>query len=145
MASDAGLHIFTVERANSAVKDLRKTLPALRRTLEEVEVLEDRLAVLELICDRAVAADNPDLREYLATKLRYHRKISEFEGMWQGLESEGYLLRDLEKGVVHFAARRGNEDVFLCWREGEARVSHWHAGEEAKPDEDSRRDIDRHF
>jgi hypothetical protein len=145
MASDAGLRIFTVEEANRAVKDLRKTLPALRRILGEVELLEDKLAVLGLICDRAVAADNPDLREYLATKLRYHRKISEFEGMWKALESQGYLVRDLEKGVVHFASRRGKQNVFLCWREGEARVSHWHAGEESRPDEESRRDIDRHF
>lgn len=145
MASDAELRIFTVDEANRAVKDLRKTLPAMRRILGDVELLEDRLAVLGLICDRAVAADNPDLREYLAMKLRYHRKISEFEGLWKALESEGYLLRDLEKGVVHFPSRRGKENVFLCWREGEARVSHWHTDEETRADEESRRDIDRNF
>mgnify|MGYP000240581182 CR=1 FL=1 len=59
------------------------------------------------------------------------------------LAAEGYLLRDLERGVVHFAARRGLDYVLLCWNEGEDTVTHWHAiGEEGLPDESERHDIE---
>jgi hypothetical protein len=145
MANPTELKIFTIEQANRAVKELRRTLPAMRRILNDVERMEDRLAVLELICNRSVSADNPDLQEYLGTKVRYHRRISEFEGMWNALEERGLLLRDLEKGIVHFASRRGRRHIFLCWREGEARVSHWHEPEEDHSDEEDRREIDREF
>ncbi len=140
MASRPDVRIFTIREANEAVKELRQTLPALRRTLREIERLEDRLEVLDLICDRAVSSDNPDLREYLSAKVRYHRGISEFEGMLGALETQGYLLRDLEKGVVHFVARRGHRNVLLCWTEGEPAVSHWHPIDgDAPPSEDRRR------
>ena len=142
MASRPDVRIFTIQEANEAVKELRETLPAMRRILREIERVEDRLEVLDLICDRAVSSDNPDLREYLSSKVRYHRKITEFEGMLTGLEGQGYLLRDLEKGVVHFAARRGSVNVLLCWNEGERAVTHWHPlEEEGMPEETGRRGV----
>ena len=144
MASRAQVRIFTVREANEAIQELRRTLPALRRTLHDVEKLEDRLEVLDLICNRSVSAENPDLKEYLAAKLRYHRKIAEFEGMLAGLEAEGYLLRDLDKGIVHFPARRGNDGILLCWSEGEKAIRHWHPiSEGASLDESRRREIAR--
>jgi hypothetical protein len=144
MASRAQVRIFTVREANEAIGELRRTLPALRRTLHDVEKLEDRLEVLDLICNRSVAAENPDLQEYLAAKLRYHRKITEFEGLLGGLEAEGYLLRDLDKGIVHFPARRGDDGILLCWSEGEKTIRHWHALDEgASLDEGRRREIER--
>jgi hypothetical protein len=144
MASRAQVRIFTIREANEAVHELRRTLPALRRTLHEVEKLEDRLEVLELICNRSVSAENPDLQEYLATRVRYHRKISEFEGMLAGLEAEGYLLRDLDKGVVHFPARRGGDGILLCWSEGEKEIRHWHPLDDgASLDEGRRRELGR--
>ena len=126
MASRSEVRIFTIREANEAAQELRQTLPAMRRTLQEIERLEDRLEVLDLICSRAVSSENPDVQEYLALRVRYHRKISEFEGMLSSLEAQGYLLRDLDKGVVHFPARRGKQDVLLCWTEGEREIRHWH-------------------
>lgn len=144
MASRAQVRIFTIREANEAVQELRQTLPALRRTLHDLEKLEDGLEVLDLICNRSVSAGNPDLKEYFAAKMRYHRKISKFEGILGGLEAEGYLLRDLEKGIVHFPARRGEEGILLCWSEGEKEIKHWHALDAgASVDESHRKEIER--
>jgi hypothetical protein len=143
MASRADIRFFSVKEANAAVEDLTHLLPAMRRTLSEVEKAESRLSILDLICDRAVSSENPDLREYLSLKVQYHRRIHEFEEMLGHLQTEGYLLRDLDKGVVHFVSRRGTEDVLLCWTEGESEVSHWHEiGEDGLPDEKRRFDIE---
>ena len=39
----------------------------------------------------------------------------------------GGQIKDLELGLVDFLARRGPEDVLLCWKLGERSVEHWHA------------------
>jgi hypothetical protein len=143
MANRREVRVFSIEEANQAIRDLRKTLPALRKVLREIERMERRLEVLGLICNRTVASDNPDLQEYLKLKVRYHRRITEFEGLLSSMDTQGYLLRDLEKGVVHFLGRRGKEGVLLCWKEGEKNVSHWHAIEKNRlPEEANRREIE---
>ncbi len=143
MASRADIRVFTVREANAVIEDLSQLLPAMRRTLHDIEKVENRLTILDLICDRAVSSENPDLQAYLSIKVQYHRQIREFEEMLAHLAEEGFLLRDLDKGVVHFVARRGVEDVLLCWAEGEAKVSHWHEiGENGQPDERMRHDIE---
>jgi len=143
MDSPVEQRVFSVQKANQAVKELRRMLPALRRLLRRVEQLEDRLEVLNLICNRSVTSENPDLQEYLTCRARYHRTIGEFEAALGHLERKGYLIRDLEKGVVHFAGRRDGREVLLCWREGEPDISHWHPQPgRGAPDERRRRRID---
>lgn len=145
MASRAESRVFTIQEANQALKELRRTLPVLRRALHDIETLEDRLEVLDLICNRAVSSENPDLQEYLSARVRYHRAIAQFEGMLADADSEGYMLRDLEKGVVHFTGKHGGKSVLLCWREGEKEIRHWHPLDgDALPDETRRNRIREH-
>jgi hypothetical protein len=38
----------------------------------------------------------------------------------------GVQVKDPDTGLVDFPARRGGEDVLLCWQAGEDAVSWWH-------------------
>jgi hypothetical protein len=143
MASRTEVRVFSLREADSAIAELKKTLPVLRTVLRDVETAEVRLEILELICNRSVTIENPDLQEYLNHRVKYHRTISKFEEILRRMEGSGYLLRDLEKGVIHFLSRRQGRSVLLCWREGEDRVSHWHALESNRlPKEEQRQEID---
>jgi hypothetical protein len=142
MARQTELRVFSIREANQSIAELRKALPALRRVLRDIERVEDRLEILDLICNRSVASRNPDLQEYLGTRVKYHRKITEFETLLLRLEEAGVLLRDLERGIVHFAGRKDGQVVLLCWREGEKKISHWHALDGESTDEDTRRRIE---
>lgn len=42
----------------------------------------------------------------------------------------GCLLREVGEGEVDFLARRGREEIYLCWKLGEERVEHWHRVDE---------------
>jgi hypothetical protein len=142
MESGAETRIFTIPEANETLTGLRRTLPSMRRRLLRIERMENRLEVLDLICDRSVSHTNPDLRELLSLRVRYHRALAGFEEILRTLERQGYLLRDLDKGVVHFLGRLNEERVLLCWREGEREITHWHPIEgESLPDEKLRRPI----
>jgi hypothetical protein len=61
-------------------------------------------------------------KEYLEALAAVRRGLEE-------LSRAGVILRDPETGLVDFPARREGHEIFLCWRMGEARVSHWHGME----------------
>jgi len=42
------------------------------------------------------------------------------------LEAVGGHLKDFEKGLVDFYALLEDRLVYLCWRMGEDRITHWH-------------------
>jgi hypothetical protein len=42
----------------------------------------------------------------------------------------GVQVKDMERGLVDFPARRGDETVLLCWLLGEGRIGYWHGVEE---------------
>jgi hypothetical protein len=39
------------------------------------------------------------------------------------------VLRDLDRGLIDFPSLRGDEEVYLCWEEGEAEIGFWHEPE----------------
>jgi hypothetical protein len=46
------------------------------------------------------------------------------------IQQTGCLVKDLETGLVDFPSLRGGEEVYLCWKLGEARIGYWHGIEE---------------
>jgi hypothetical protein len=46
------------------------------------------------------------------------------------IQKTGCLVKDLEAGLVDFPSQRGGEEVYLCWKLGEARIGYWHGIEE---------------
>jgi hypothetical protein len=58
------------------------------------------------------------------------------------IQQTGCLVKDLETGLVDFPSLRGGEEIYLCWKLGEARIGYWHGIEEGftgrKPLDDSR-------
>jgi len=57
------------------------------------------------------------------------------------IQKTGCVVKDLEMGLVDFPSQRGGEEVYLCWKLGEARIGYWHGIEEGfagrKPLDDS--------
>ena len=132
--------VYTTEEANRMLPELTQSIQALRRLQSRIRNLDTKLEVLDLVCDRYVGERNPDLREYVSTKIRFHRKIGQLHTILGELEAKGCYVQDLKHGVVHFEARRGEERVLLCWRENETEVRHWHASEDqTKPEDEAPR------
>ena len=82
----------------------------------------------------------PRVAELLATMRRARDRLGDAEarqalevaGQTNGggepgkLVSEGFVLRDLDRGLVDFPALRDGREVYLCWEEGEPEIGFWH-------------------
>jgi hypothetical protein len=42
------------------------------------------------------------------------------------LREREIVLRDLDRGLVDFPALRGDQEIYLCWEEGETEIAFWH-------------------
>jgi hypothetical protein len=42
------------------------------------------------------------------------------------LRERDIVLRDLDRGLVDFPSISGDEEIYLCWEEGEAEIGFWH-------------------
>jgi hypothetical protein len=45
------------------------------------------------------------------------------------LREREIVLRDLDRGLIDFPSLRDEEEVYLCWEEGEAEIGFWHEPE----------------
>lgn len=48
------------------------------------------------------------------------------ERMLEKIQAYGVVLKDVNAGLLDFLSQRNGRDVYLCWRYGEERVSHYH-------------------
>jgi hypothetical protein len=114
--------IFTLEEAEA-------TLPLVRRIVGDLAAEFDawRVAVGEYeILAAPARADEGETDALVQARERvgaHARRVSEFLAE---LDSLGCVFKGFEDGLVDFYTLRDDRLVFLCWRLGEARISHWH-------------------
>ena len=118
---------FTLEEANRLLPQVRQTVLSLRGHRDRLQELERMKAVEELAWLREDGTVSPKAQETLARLDEQQRgEALLFEKELQQLHETGVELKDLEEGLVDFFARRGTEQVYLCWKDGEDRIRYWH-------------------
>lgn len=119
---------FTPEEANEALRAVR---PLAERMLEHRQALVEAQARQAELAGR-IAGNGGGLPpgELAAVNEKVEREAAGIARCIDGIHELGGLVKDLDRGLVDFPARRGDEDVLLCWRVGEEEVAHWHGLEE---------------
>ena len=119
---------FTVEEANEALAEVRpltEELVAHRRAL--VELQERQAAVTTRIAGNGGNVEPSELQE---VQDRLDEEVAGIARCVARIHELGALVKDLDDGLVDFPARRGDEDVLLCWRLGEPEIEFWHGLDE---------------
>jgi len=114
--------LFTLQEAE-------RTLPLVRRIVSDltVEYPAWRAAVgrFELLTGGA-RADWGETHELVAARDEVTRHADRINRYLQELEGIGCVFKGFEGGLVDFYSLREDRPIFLCWRLGEDRISHWH-------------------
>jgi hypothetical protein len=116
---------FTVEEANKLIPEIRPRMERLIGSKREMERLQDRIEVLTLTVAGATKS-NPDSQELGQLHDQRNRLADSISKDITWVHGHGCVVKDLDKGLVDFYALAGDRLVFLCWKLGEAEVSHWH-------------------
>ena len=66
------------------------------------------------------------LDEYMTQKQKLNSELTKFYQLIEELEETGVSLKGLDQGLLDFPSRRFNEDVWLCWKDGETEIKFWH-------------------
>ena len=66
------------------------------------------------------------LEEYTINKRKLNSFITKFYQSIEDLENTGVSLKGLDEGLLDFPAKRFDEEIWLCWKEGETEIKFWH-------------------
>ena len=119
---------FTPEEANEALAEVRPLTERLvehRRALAEAQ--ERRGALGERIAGNGGGIQPSELAAATHELERHADGVATCNGEIGAL---GAQVKDLDVDLVDFPARRGDEDVLLCWRLGEDEVGWWHGADD---------------
>ncbi len=109
---------FTLEEAQEQLPDIEKRFLRLRRVNRAITFLTS----LEL--------DMEDDYEYAHTSVKMQKQIHkltyQFYRELLGLIESGAMVKDINKGLVDFYSYFKDREIFLCWKLGEPKITHWH-------------------
>ncbi|MBI5697671.1 MAG: DUF2203 domain-containing protein [Thaumarchaeota archaeon] len=109
---------FTIQAANEALPKVIEKYKALQKQKAEVQKLEAQLG--------SQIGMSFNLGDYATIKKQLNSAVTKFYSLVEDLENTGVVLKSLEEGLLDFPSKRFDEDVWLCWKEGETEIKFWH-------------------
>jgi hypothetical protein len=131
------------------------TLAQAQRALPEVEKALREALFFKSEHDKAESEFRQFIRRIMMTggmqvnhgrvgtlKSRQEQSLEGLKRKFDEIQAMGCLIKDLEIGLIDFPTLYKEEEVYLCWRFGEAAIEFWHGVHEGFG---GRKKIDREF
>lgn len=113
---------FTLNQAN-------EMLPTVIKKFKHIVNMKDNVVRIQ----REIETDQKyqtNFKEYVIKKQELNTAITNFYKSIEDLESMGVMIKSIEQGLLDFPSLRFNEEVWLCWKEGETEIKFWHGKDE---------------
>lgn len=120
--------MFTPAEANAALTELRPIAERMvehRRALLDAQIRQAQLVTR--IAGNGGDFTPAEVREAAEDVAREVEGIAECVRL---INEAGAQVKDVDEGLLDFPARRGAENVLLCWKVGEPEIAFWHGLEE---------------
>ena len=108
-----------------SVNDANKILPSVIKKFDHAKKIKIEVMKMEKQLSSGVTSVT-SLEEYSMIKRKFNSLVTEFYQSIEDLESTGVILKGLDEGLLDFPAKRFNEEIWLCWKEGETEIKFWH-------------------
>ena len=109
---------FSVNDANKILPIVIKKFNYAKKAKAEVMKMEQQLT--------SEMTPTISLEEYNINKRKLNSSITKFYQSIEDLENTGVSLKGLDEGLLDFPAKRFDEEIWLCWKEGETEIKFWH-------------------
>lgn len=108
---------FTEAEANALVPELLEIIPCLQDLMGRMQSdFPDIAQARKQAKFNGGSVQGPD----------YLRLLGQYNKLTGYLTSRGCVLKGIDQGLVDFPAVREGKTVFLCWKNPESKVTHWH-------------------
>ena len=113
---------FTLNQAN-------EVLPSVIKKFKDVVSMKN-----EVIRIQSDLETNPkyttSLKDYIIKKQELNTAITNFYKSIEDLEATGVSIKSIDQGLLDFPSLMFNEEIWLCWKEGETEIKFWHGKDE---------------
>ena len=113
---------FTLEQAN-------KLLPSVIQKFENVVSAKN-----EVVRIQSDFETNPmymaNFKDYIIKKQELNSAITNFYKSIEDLEATGVSVKSIDQGLLDFPSLMFNEEIWLCWKQGETVIKFWHGKDE---------------
>jgi hypothetical protein len=108
---------FTLEQANAVVRAIR---PLLAEILSIRQEILDRQPEFWPVVAKVLGNGGNKAASEVADQFQ------RLDGLVREVNATGAILKDVNTGLVDFPAKRGNQEIYLCWQYGEDEILYWH-------------------
>jgi len=109
---------FTIKSANEALPGVIEKFNNLKKQKNEIIKAEQELQI--------TMSSKSNFEDYITNKQKLNSEMTKFYQLIEELESIGVSLKGLDQGLLDFPSKRFDEDVWLCWKDGETEIKFWH-------------------
>lgn len=71
-----------------------------------------------------------NFKDYMIKKQELNTSITNFYKSIEDLEAMGVSIKSIDQGLLDFPSLMFNEEIWLCWKEGETEIKFWHGKNE---------------
>jgi hypothetical protein len=118
--------IFTLEEANALVPRLNALIGAQVGLRSAIESRLEHLAKQLGGVPDAIQLEPGDEPQVRALKEDIIARVEQYQSGWRDVEALGAVLKDARQGLLDFYGHLDGKAVWLCWKYGEAAVTHFH-------------------
>lgn len=113
---------FTLKEANAMLPSVTKKFKKIVTMKNEVVRIQS-----EMESDPRYMSS---FKDYVIKKQELNSAISNFYKAIEELEGTGVIIKSIDECLLDFPSLRFNEEIWLCWKEGETEIKFWHGKEE---------------
>jgi len=108
-----------------SVNDANEILPTVIKKFNHAKKMKDEVMKMEHQLTSGIT-QTTSLEEYATIKRELNSTVTKFYQSIEDLENTGVFLKGLDEGLLDFPAKRFDEEIWLCWKEGETEIKFWH-------------------
>ena len=109
---------FTIKSANEMLPTIIEKFQKIKQEKNEVEKMEQKLQMS--------LSGTSNLDDYVTPKQNLNASVTRFYSSIEELEKTGVVLKGLEEGLLDFPSKKFDDEIWLCWKEGETEIKFWH-------------------
>jgi len=112
-----------------SIKDANEVLPVVIKKFKNILNMKNEVFKIQ-----SELENNPkymsSFQDYVIKKQELNSALSNFYKSIEDLEKMGVMIKSIDEGLLDFPSQRFEEEVWLCWKEGETEIKFWHGKDE---------------